>query len=68
MRILNSCVVWQDSILQTGCTPASPAAHFLCSYSTSIKLLQVHSLGAPQPWMPEAVAPFAPLSARHWLG
>jgi len=26
MRILNSCVVQQDS-----CTPASPAAHFLCS-------------------------------------
>jgi len=31
MRILNSCVVWQDSILQTGMwrfAPASAAAHF----------------------------------------
>ena len=34
MRILNACVVYQDSILQTGvraAAPASPAAHFLCS-------------------------------------
>jgi len=31
MRILNSCVVLQDSILQPGCAPADPAAHFLCS-------------------------------------
>jgi len=31
MRILNSCVVLQDSILQTGCAPAGPTTHFLCS-------------------------------------
>jgi len=31
MRILNSCKVLQDSILQTGCVPAGPATHFLCS-------------------------------------
>jgi len=31
MRILNSCVVLQDSILQTEVWPAGPATHFLCS-------------------------------------
>jgi len=31
MRILNSCVVYQDSIFQTGCAPACPAALTLCS-------------------------------------
>jgi len=31
MRTLNSCVVKQDSILQTGCAPTSPAANFPCS-------------------------------------
>jgi len=29
MRILNSFVVYQDSMLQTGCAPASSAALFL---------------------------------------
>jgi len=31
---------------------------------TSFKNFQ--SLDAPHPWMPGAVAPFAPPSARHW--
>jgi len=33
MRILNSCVVLQDSISKPGCAPAGPATHFL--YSTA---------------------------------
>jgi len=31
MRIPDSCVVWQVSILQTGVAPANPAAHLACS-------------------------------------
>jgi len=31
MRTFNSCVVYKIRSCKPGCTPASPAAHFLCS-------------------------------------
>jgi len=31
MRIFNTCLVWQDSVLQTGVYASEPTVHFLCS-------------------------------------